>query len=149
MNSDSKQLLKAALILATCVGAVLGALRGCNVCLNTSEKKTPTSHTISRPIGLFGRVEYTRFNDKSVEVKVYNGIATSAHRYDLLQDRNGDGLVDKLKKYCVIWNRENRNLEKEGFNDVLVREKDYATHKDEFDRADEQLLEYKVLADGK
>lgn len=109
----------------------LGA-RGYNMLMNNRTIDKPTHHTVSYATGLTGHVEYTRYVDGSQDVKIYPGLGHRLWDSELHQDLNGDGAVDRIRKNGAEW-KMNR------LSELLIREYDYDTSKDRFDKADERL----------
>ena len=114
----------------------LGALltRGCNCAWNNREISKPSHQTISYSTGITGHVEYTRYDDGTRDVKIYPGLSHRLFDSELYQDLDGDGLVERIRRNGAEW-KMNR------LNKLLVREHDYAEHKEEFDEADQKLQE--------
>ena len=109
--------------------------RGCNNLFNNKQMKSNSYSMDSYATGITGHVEYTRYNDKSKEIKVYPGLAGLGHRLfdsELLQDLNGDGKIDRIRINGAGWKMNS-------LTDILVREYDFDKNKDRFDEADKML----------
>jgi len=131
-NEEIKLIGQYALIM----GLLLGGLRGCNMLWNNTETLTPSRHTISHATGLVGHNEYTQYANKSVDLKVYPG-NPFGHRWfesRLYQDLNGDGKVDRIRINGPEFTLHH-------LKDILSREGDYASHKEDFDLGDKLLTE--------
>ena len=107
--------------------------RGCNNLFNNKQMKSNFYSTDSYAIGITGHVEYTRYNDKSKEIKVYPGLGHRLFDSELLQDLNGDGKIDRIRRNGAEW-KVNSLIE------ILVREYDFDKNKDRFDEADKMLM---------
>ncbi|MFA6088815.1 MAG: hypothetical protein WC755_03045 [Candidatus Woesearchaeota archaeon] len=113
---------------------IFGIGRGCNSYFNDKTQNTQSHYTVSKPTGISGHTEYTRYKDGGVDVKVYPNFG---HRYfdsKFYQDINGDGKVDRIR----ISNGEVRG---NSLNKILDREYDYNQNKVEFNGADSLVLQ--------
>jgi hypothetical protein len=114
--------------------SILGT-RGCNSAFNNRTIDNPAYHTKSHATGIVGHVEYTRYKDGSQDVKTYPGFLS--HRImssELYQDLNGDGLVDRIRQDGPEWKMHR-------LKNILIRDYDYSSNKDKFDKADRKLQE--------
>ena len=120
------------------VGIVLigGFTRGCNALFNNREVSNEKYNLISKSTGIFGHEEYIRFDDNSAQAKVYPDFL--GHRYassKLYEDLNGDKITDRIRINGPEWKFHK-------LQDILIREKDYASHKKEFEKGDELFKKY-------
>ncbi|MDI6721494.1 MAG: hypothetical protein QMD85_03825 [Candidatus Aenigmarchaeota archaeon] len=114
-------------------GTVALGIRIYNNQWNNQEKKTPGYHMISHATGVGGHIEYSRYSDGSHDVKVYPDL----HRFfdsDLYQDLDGDGDVDRIR-------RQGAEPKMNRLTELLVREHDYESNRERFDKADNLLQE--------
>jgi len=116
------------------IGIAFLLIRGCNMACNNREINKPSHQTVSYATGITGHVEYTRYSDGSQDVKIYPGIGHRFWDSELYQDLDGDGLVDKIRRNGAEW-KMNR------LSELVVREHDYESHKERFDKADATLQE--------
>ena len=115
-------------------GGTILVTKGCNRKYNTQDITTSAYHMVSEPKGLSGHTEYVHFTDGKKELKIY---PAGGHRYNsstLYIDFNGDGKVDEIRVNGSE-NRMNR------LKELLVRDYDYPSHKQEFTDADKELKE--------
>lgn len=82
----------------------------------------------------FGYTEYTKYKDGSQDIKEYPSFRFLVSA-DLIQDLNGDGKADRIRIEGPKW--ESHKLHK--LTEILVRESDYNSHKEDFDLADKSL----------
>ena len=113
--------------------AMVGATRGCNEFFNTRSITTPAHHTESYATGLTGHVEFTRYTDGAKDIMIYPGLPRLFDS-ELLQDLEGDGIVDRIRQNGADWNFHQLTR-------LLARTPDYAVHKKQFDEADQKLVE--------
>ena len=113
--------------------ALLGAVK-LNHHFNDKQINRPGHHSVSYAEGLFGHVEYTRYPTGAQDVKVYPGWS---HRYcssKLEQDIDGDNKVDRIRV-------NGSEMKCNSLQKLLIREFDYQTNKEDFDKADKRLEE--------
>lgn len=116
------------------LGGIFLGVRGCNAAFNNRTIDNPTHHTESRAIGLAGHIEYTKYADGSQDVKIYPWFGHRLIGSELHQDLDGDNVIDRIRRNGPEW-KMNRLIE------VLVKEEDYVTNKERFDKASKQLQE--------
>lgn len=124
-----KYVIKAIAVLLT-IG--LGGTKGCNYYYNNRVLTTSAHKTISRAVGLAGHVEYSVFNDGSKEIRIYPVMGTRNQTSESYQDLNGDGKIDRIRKNASEWKMHH-------LTSILVRDQDYNSHKEEFNKADSLL----------
>ncbi|MDK2849661.1 MAG: hypothetical protein PWP03_248 [Candidatus Woesearchaeota archaeon] len=132
MNKKLKRFLITTGIIGTVVTFNYGMSNKINKFFNDKIIEKPGYYLVSYPKGLFGHVEFTKYKDGSFEVLIYKGFGREAYSSKLYQDINGDGLVDRIRVNDVAWKYHK-------LNDLLIRDFDYETHKEEFDKADKVL----------
>jgi hypothetical protein len=107
--------------------------RGCNHYFNNQNISKKLYHLVSEPYGLNrGHIEYIRYADGSQDVKIYGNFRDSKSSF--YQDLDGDGRVDRIR---INSSRFKANR----LSGLFIREQDYETHKEEFDKADRKLQE--------
>lgn len=114
-------------------GVTLGGMRACNSAWNDKTIDNSGYKTESHASGIFGHTEFTTYTNGSHDVKIYPGFID--HRYfnsQLSQDLDGDGLVDRIRQ-------DGSEFRMHSLKRILTREHDYNTHKELFDKADNQL----------
>lgn len=132
------------LVGAFVTGAVLltfAATYGYNRCWNNRVIKTEGICSVSRPTGVLGHVEHTKYYDGSEDVKIYPGWL--GHRLvgsKLLQNLDGDNTVDRIRVDGPEWKMHR-------LTKILIREKDYPKNGREFDEADRTLVDERIRAD--
>ena len=124
-------------IRAVVIAALLGGIRGCNIMWNNRTLNKSAYISVNYATGLTGHIEYTQYADGSQDVKEYPGLGHRLFDSELHQDLNGDGLVDRIRQNGAEW-KMNR------LSDLLVREYDYQTNRERFDKADKQLHELMI-----
>lgn len=138
MSEDfAKFICKYILLLGAFLGIGTGILKGCNNYCHNYEIKKPGVHVVSRATGLAEHEHYIRQDGKIEEISYFPELRLKADRS--YQNFDGDDKVDRIKIYSF--------MKKDVLEEILVRETDYAEHKEEFDKADQLLLEYRALAD--
>jgi len=113
-------------------------LVGINKSTENSEVIDTKYHSISEAIGPFNHIELIRFTPDDIkvdEVHQYKFLGTSVTISDGFPYGAYDGLVDRISP--------SKSSISNNVTMVLYRDKDYQTHKSEFDKAD------KLLADTK
>lgn len=135
MDELLKVLIKCALLIGIGVGAGAGLHRGCNVHYNSYETRTPKYHTVSKATGIAEHIDYTKYADGTEEIRFSPGIRINPEK--IYFNSGKDNEVDRIRKHS----------NHTGKLELLVRDLDYETNKEEFDKADQLLLEYRALAD--
>ena len=120
------------------IGVVLigGLTRGCNALFNDKNISNEKYNLVSKSTGIFGHNEYVKFSDGSAQVKIYPGLL--GHRYSsskLYEDLNGDALTDRIRINGPEWKFHK-------LQNILIREKDYSSHKKMFEEGDELFQKY-------
>ncbi len=115
-------------------GLMLLGYKGCNDYHNNGIIETPETTVTSKSYGVFGHDEYFIHADGSQEVRAFSAWGAGASRFKVLNDVDGDTLVDRISingdGSCALKLRE-----------LLNRKTDYPTHKNQFDKADKKLRE--------
>lgn len=135
MDELVKYIGKAALVLGLLFGSIFGIARGCNVHFNSYETKTQKYHTVSKATGIGEHIDYTRYADGTEEIRVAPGNRWASEK--MYFNSGNDPEVDRIRKHSIHT----------GKLELLIRETDYAKNKEEFDKADQLLLEYRAMAD--
>ncbi|MBI2045485.1 hypothetical protein HYT23_05480 [Candidatus Pacearchaeota archaeon] len=108
----------------------VGINRGCN----NQAISHPGYHAVSKANGLSGHTEYVKYADGSQEVKIYPGLGHGLFSSRLLEDFNGDSLIDRI--------RENSGtIQANKLKRILIRDFDSTAYKEEFAEADRELQE--------
>ena len=134
MDDLIKYLGKTALLLGVLFGSIIGISRGCNVHFNSYETKTSKYHTVSKATGVGEHIDYTKYDDGTEEVRVRPGLRLNPEK--IYSNSGQDNKVDRIR------NHSNHT----GKLELFIRETDYENNKEEFDKADQLLLEYRAMA---
>jgi len=117
--------------------ALFGIIAGMNRVCNNRHVVTKSHETYSHGTGFTGHIEYTRFSDGSQCVKTYPGIGHRLWDSELLQDFDGDGEVDSIRKNGAEW-KFNR------LSYILIKEIDLEGNEMKFEKANKKLQELMV-----
>ncbi len=136
MKPKSKYLLEiisysAGLLGLILVPTILGT-RACNKALNNRTITTPGYCLESSIKGVSGHTEFISYADGTYDIKNYPGWGHRLFDSELLQDTNGDGHIDIIRKH-------GSELKMHRLDELLVRSTDYSTNSERFDDADDQL----------
>jgi hypothetical protein len=87
---------------------------------------------VSRPRGIFGYERVVTEENGSHEVRYYPGLGLNMFKYQVSQDNNGDGLVDKIEL-------KGSGFREEGLPSVLQTCEDQYKHSEVFESASARL----------
>jgi len=135
MAGSIKSWGKVLILYGAFIGGVLLGTKACDMAFNNQTVLKPGYFMKSKATGIMGHEEYVQYTDGSREVKLYPNII--GHRYgssEFYQDLNGDGKVERIRINGPEWKMHKLET-------ILIRENDYETNKEKFDKADQKLQE--------